>query len=334
MNKIATIEKIHSIRVHPNADKLACAKVLEWPVVIKKDDNYKDGDLVVFIQIDTIVDKDNPYFAFMEKQKWRTWNARFRGEPSSGLVCPLKLVLKKGMKLEDCIEGTEVSELLKCTHYEKPLAAEVMGMAKGNFPTKYVSITDETNLLSAPRTLKEFDGLTCYISMKMDGSSCTMIRNETEEMVCSRRLTLKEGDSAFWQMQRKYDVFNKMRQLGINGALQGEVCGPKINGNKMDLTELDYYVFTYRDFSTMEYVGLSGLYSICGSLALRMVPVLHTFRWDETWNIERLREFANNLTYPNGKPAEGIVVRPVLSRYSESLQGMLSVKIINQNYKE
>ena len=35
--KIASIEHIHSIKPHTNADSLLCAKIKEWPVVIKKD---------------------------------------------------------------------------------------------------------------------------------------------------------------------------------------------------------------------------------------------------------------------------------------------------------
>ena len=69
MAKLATIEKIHSIQKHPNEDveKLEVAKIKEWPVVVPKG-QFKDGDLVVFIQIDSIVPKENPYFAFMERQ--------------------------------------------------------------------------------------------------------------------------------------------------------------------------------------------------------------------------------------------------------------------------
>ena len=53
MNKLATIEKIHSIQPHPNpeVEKLEVGKVKEWPVVIPKG-QFHDGDLVVFIQIE------------------------------------------------------------------------------------------------------------------------------------------------------------------------------------------------------------------------------------------------------------------------------------------
>lgn len=333
MNKVVSIERIHSISVHRNADKLLCAKILEWPVVIKKDDGFKDGDLVVFVSIDTVVDSTNPFFAFMEKQKFRTWNARFRGEPSSGLVCPLSLVLDKGLKAEECVEGLEVSELLNCKHYEKPLDIRLSGQARGNFPTNIISITDEKNLLSYPRVVDEFKGLSCYITVKQDGSSCTIIRNNEDKQVCSRRLSLKEGESAFWTIAKKYDILNQLDNMNFNLALQGEICGPKMNGNKLELPELDFFLFNVMELNTREYAGLAGVEEAARMLNIKTVPILLRFRWDDTWNIERLREIANNITYPNGKPGEGIVIRPVLSRYSETLKGMMSVKIINQNYK-
>src|SRR5688572_13423941 len=98
MSKLATIQRIHSISTHsnPEVERLECAKILEWPVVVKKGE-YKENELVVFIVIDSIVPKENVYFSFMEKQKYRVWNARFKGAPSSGLVCPLSILPKDRM---------------------------------------------------------------------------------------------------------------------------------------------------------------------------------------------------------------------------------------------
>ena len=97
MNKLATIEKIHSIQPHPNPEvtKLEVGLVKAWPVVIPKG-QFKNNDLIIFITIDSIVPKENSYFSFMERQKYRVWNAKFKGAPSSGLVCPLSILEKYG----------------------------------------------------------------------------------------------------------------------------------------------------------------------------------------------------------------------------------------------
>ena len=93
MTKLASIEKIHSVQKHPNeeVENLEVAKIKEWPVVVKKG-QFKNDDLVVFIQIDSIVPDTNPYFEFMRRQKFRVWNAKFKGAPSQGLVCPLSIL--------------------------------------------------------------------------------------------------------------------------------------------------------------------------------------------------------------------------------------------------
>jgi len=56
-----------------------------------------------------------------------------------------------------------------------------------------------------------------------------------------------------------------------------------------------------------------------------------------TMTIDDLQEWVNKITYNNNKPAEGIVFRGYKDgkiMYSQKLQKMLSVKIINQNFKD
>ena len=97
MGKLASIEKIHSIQKHPNpeVEKLEVAKVKEWPIVVPIG-QFKEGQLVVFIQIDSIVPESHPYFEFMRRQKFRVWNAKFKNAPSQGLVCPFNILEKYG----------------------------------------------------------------------------------------------------------------------------------------------------------------------------------------------------------------------------------------------
>lgn len=333
--KLASIETIHSIQPHPNADKLVKAKVLEWPVVVKKDE-FKEGEKVVFIFPDVIVDSENPYFSFLSEKKFRVWNARLRGEVSSGLVCPLTLLNDYGVGTfvanNILQEGMDVSDIIKAKKYERPIPAELAGNALGNFPTNYVRKTDEDNLLSHKGILKEFDGKESYISMKMDGSSATYIYNQGEFLVCSRNLALKESETnSFWVMVRKLDLQKKLAELGRNLAIQGELCGPSIQQNRIGLKEINLYIFNIKDLDSNRYFGLEEIEAICAQLGLNVVPVLQ--RNVFVSEISTLQEIANNLKYQNGQDAEGIVIRPMKPVFSEKLHKELSVKIINQNYK-
>lgn len=352
--KLATIQRIHSIQPHPNADTLSIAKIIEWPVVVKKNE-YKEGELVIFISIDSVVPKENPYFSFMERQHYRVWNAKFRKAPSQGLVCPLSILPKYmtweikslihdengKLKEEDfpIKEGSDVTDELGIIKYEKPLDVSMCGDAKGGFPTHLIPITDEDNLLNNPDTLNEFMGEKCYLTVKADGSSLTVIYHDNEVHVCSRRLEQKEG-TGFWKIAEKYDLPNKLKaQMALNIAIQAEACGGKIQGNPLGLSEPCMFVFNVKDISTGKWYGWEEIKSICSLFKIpSVILVCEPFIFDNTWNIAKLQEIANKVTYTTAnkevKKGEGIVLRPIKPKYSSILGKLLSVKILNQEYKQ
>lgn len=331
--KLASIEKIHSFSVHPNADALVKAKILGWPVVVKKDE-FKDGDLVVFIFPDVLVDKDNPYFKFMESRKWRVWQARFRKEPSAGLVCPLSVLDFYGVDKANLTVGQDVGAVMKLEKFEKQIDLKMNDDAVGGFPSHLVRMTDEDNLLSYPEVESEFKNKECYLSLKADGSSLSIIYNNGELKVCSRRLELKEGEGVFWRAAKKYNLPEKLKNLNKNLAIQMECCGPKLNGNALGLSDIEIFVFNVKDLDTNEYFGLDKLTELTKNLEIPMVKVIQKFTYDETWNIDKIKEITNNLKYDNGAWAEGVVLRPVIPVYSSILNKELSVKLISENYKD
>ena len=353
MTKLATIEKIHNIQPHFNADSLEVAKIKEWPVVVKKGE-YKDGDLVVFIRIDSIVPSTNPYFSFMEKAKYRVWNAKFRKAPSQGLVCPLS-ILPNWRPPENVInaptvgmydrgaegykyaqDGDDVTEFTGVIKYEKPLDVSAAGDAKGNFPSHLVSITDEDNLLNYPEVLDELRGELCYLTVKADGSSMTIFHNNGDAGVCSRRLEQKEG-TGFWKLADKFDLPNKLKAQTLNLAIQAEACGGKIQGNPLGLAEQTFFVFNVKQIDTGKWYGWEDIKSTCALFGIPTVQlVIAPFVFDDSWNITRLQSLANQVTYTSAtgevRKGEGIVLRPVTPKYSPALGKALSVKILNQDY--
>jgi RNA ligase (TIGR02306 family) len=359
MTKLATIEQIHSVQKHPNeeVEKLEVAKIKEWPVVVQKG-QFKDGDLVVFIQIDSIVPKENPYFAFMERQKYRVWSAKFKGAPSQGLVCPLSILPEFTImgemasvktyayndgktidSLKFCQIGDDVSAILGITKYEKPLDATICGDAKGGFPSHLVSITDEDNLLNNPECLKELYGERCYATLKADGSSMTIINDNGEIRVCSRRWEQKEG-TGLWKIADAYDLPNKLKASGLPIAIQAEACGGKIQGNPLGLNKPAMYVFNIKDVSTGKWYGWNEIKETCKQLGIPHVnPILENFLWGDEWlDIKMPQSLANCSVYLTdaGKTVqgEGIVFRPMVPKYSPTLGKSLSVKVLNQNYKQ
>lgn len=334
--KLATIEKLHSVRPHPDPEvlKLEVGKIKEWPVVIPKG-QFKDGDLVIFIQIDSIVPESNSYFEFMRRQKFRVWNARFKGAPSQGLVCPLSIA--SNVDGNPFYVGDDVTEILGVIKYEKPLDASIAGDAKGGFPTHLVPITDEDNLLNFPDVLKEFENEECYLTVKADGSSMTIIYQKGEVRVCSRRLEQKET-GGLWKIAEKYDLPNRLAYYNTDIAIQAEACGGKIQGNPLGLAEPSLFVFNMRSLETGAWFGWEQLKNTCSALNIPHVQLAHEpFVFDNTWNIARLQDIANAVTYTTAsgekRKGEGIVLRPTKPTYSSILNKMLSIKILNQEYK-
>ena len=69
--KLAYITVIDEIKPIPNADKIELARVGGWQVVVSKADNYKVGDKVIYIEIDSRVPSDKECFAFLQDRKYK-----------------------------------------------------------------------------------------------------------------------------------------------------------------------------------------------------------------------------------------------------------------------
>jgi RNA ligase (TIGR02306 family) len=94
MRKLASIQKIVDIRPIDGADKIEVAQVLGWEVVVAKKDEFKVGDLVIYIEIDSIV-PDKSEFDFLRDRKFRVRTIKLRKQVSQGLILPLSILPSK-----------------------------------------------------------------------------------------------------------------------------------------------------------------------------------------------------------------------------------------------
>ena len=120
--KLAHIERIEWIRPIENADAIELAGILGWQVVVAKKDNFKAGDLVLYIEIDSIA-PDKPEFEFLRDRKFRVRTIKLRGEISQGLILPMSYLPNKSIKHGEAI-GTDVTEVLGITKYLTPSERE------------------------------------------------------------------------------------------------------------------------------------------------------------------------------------------------------------------
>lgn len=305
MRKLASIQKIKALDPIEGADAIERATVLGWQLVVKKGD-YKVGDLAVYCEIDSIM-PERPEFEFLKPRGMRIKTIRLRGQISQGICFPLS-ILPEGFEINEDADCTAALGVIK---YEPPIPAYLSGTVKGKFPW-FIPKTDETRVQVLQDVLDKYKGEKCYVTEKVDGSSVTYYLNNNDFGVASRNLELLEDDeNSLWRVARELDIENKLRSLGKNMALQGELIGEGIQSNKLRLRGQTVVVFNAFEIDTAKYLNYYELKQLLETLQLPMVPVLTTDYILEN-DIEAIirRATIKSLLCPDVW-AEGIVIRPL-----------------------
>lgn len=322
MRKLASIQTINEIRVIENADAIEYAVILGWTVVAKKGE-FKVGDKCVFFEIDSILPNEEKY-SFLdykeEYQGYRLRTVRLRGQLSQGLALPISLFNFP----EDIEIGTDVTEQLKIRKYEPPVPEEIG--AKPSNRVWEIPKTDEERYQSNPTLVDTLKDKEYYASVKLDGTSTTVILNindedEPEVNVCGRNTCYEENpNNKYWAVAMKYNMKEKIldyfNKTGKRLAFQGELIGPKIQGNKMGLTENDLYIFNVwiaEGKQPYEKCDIDSALEIVRELKFKFVPIELTgvFAYN-TEDLQGLTELPYNKYFLNAKPSqniEGLVFR-------------------------
>jgi len=323
----ATVQIIKNVEAIENADMLEQATVLGWKVVVKKGE-FKIGDKCVFVELDSLL-PEKPEFEFLRNKKFRIKTVRLRGALSQGIIFPLSILPSKEYDLYE--ESEDVSEIIGVTHYEKPIPVNLRGQVKGNFPP-YIPKTDEPRIQNYPNILDEFMGVDCYISVKCDGTSATFSMKDGDFNVCSRNLAYKETDEIiYWKIAKKYNI-EKILSLYKNYAIQGEICGPGIQKNRLGLKDYELLVFDLWDIDNQEYLDFEEMMFFCRLNGLKTVPIEEVIAFNFTF--DKLLEKAKGKYEGTSNRREGIVIRPLMGRYSRTLKRRLSIKALNNEYLE
>ena len=74
---LAHIEEVVSIKPIEGADNIELIQVLGWQLVAKKDE-FKVGDLCVYIEIDSQVPETDERFKFLSKKSWKVKTMKFK----------------------------------------------------------------------------------------------------------------------------------------------------------------------------------------------------------------------------------------------------------------
>lgn len=279
MRKLATVQIISDIKPIEGADRIEVASVLGWKVVIKKDE-FKPGDPAVYCEVDSFLPV-KPEFEFLRKSSYKKMSdgsegfrlktIKLRGVISQGLLLPVTAI--PGYPEVPPV-GTDVSDLLGVIKYEPPVPAQLAGEVKGPFPG-FISKTDEERVQNLIDILPTYRDSLFYVTEKVDGTSITIYLKDGQFGICSRNLELVENpENTYWRVVKELDIERKLRDLGRNIALQGELIGEGIQKNIYKLRGQTIKFFDAFDIDKYEYFDYSSFISIIAQFGLSTVPLV------------------------------------------------------------
>lgn len=329
MRKLASIQIVEEVNPIPNADAIEVIRVLGWRVVVKKAENFKVGDKIVYIETDSVLPSDDERFDFLKNCNYRVKTAVFRGQVSQGLVFPLSILPEGEYNV-----GDEVTDILRIVKYEAPIPAQLNGFAKGGYSAR-VPKADETRVQTLQDIITRFKGTLFYRTEKVDGTSSAFTLEDGQFDVLGHNYSYNYDEkNVYWKMALKYDIENILRTYGKNISIKGEIIGFNIQSNKYKLATNEYrlYVFDIWDIDNARYYDLDELEKFCEDFKLPMVPVLER-NIPLIDDIDTLVEMAKGMSKvnPNTK-REGNVWRPMKEISGINNLGRLSFKVISPDF--
>lgn len=361
MRKLATLRRISEIAPIPEADAIEVATVDGWKLVVKKGE-FSVGQLALYLEIDSWVPHElAPFLSKGQEprvyegvpgQKLRT--VKLRGQISQGLLLPIStsvlieavvqmaqgttptstdpVLLKMAHDMLSGVNGDlsqlDLTELLGIKKWEPEIPAQLAGLVKGAFPS-FITKTDQERCQNLITEIFVDNVDAQYeVTTKLDGSSCTIYIRDGELGVCSRNLELKICDENAGNslVRALYDnLLNvSLPLLGRNIALQGEIMGPGVQGNREQLKTTQFFVFDIYDIDTGRYLTPVQRHALVEVLrqtcpTLQHVPIIaHSANLLDTLgitNVEQLLKFAEGPSLHHAV-REGLVFKRIDGGFS------------------
>jgi RNA ligase (TIGR02306 family) len=351
--KLVTIRTVSEVNPIEGADSIECLTVEGWKVVSQKG-NFQPGDLAVYFEIDSFLPDGNELWQDLVDKSSREYEGRkghvlrtikLRGQVSQGFCIPLKKV-KEGVPafakaITDVADSTPIdyppsavyqtirnvdfAESLGVVKYEPAIPAELAGQVKGPFPS-FIKKTDQERCQNlAAEIFADLDAK-YEVTIKLDGSSMTVFHDpEGTGGVCSRNFELNtvaienEGNTLV-KLAKESGLLERMKQYPTY-AVQGELMGPGIQGNREQLIKPALYIYDVWNTLRGGYLTpteRSQFLVETSDVGVHHVPVLHedvSLRELGITNTEQLLAFAEGKSLRHDV-REGLVFKRMDGKFS------------------
>lgn len=328
--------KITNIRQHPNGDRLEIIDVHDgFPCIVKKD-QFKVGDLAVYVPVDVVLPEQ--HFEFLQpKERKRLKAKKIRGVFSMGLLIE---------NICNWQEGDEVAEQLNITRWEPKETKHVPGQGVSKTGTggenepapdhfDFITYTDIENIRKYHYVFTPNEEV--ILHEKIHGSNCRFVHDGERLWVGSRECIKRnpiethnpEYVNAFWEAAFKHDLINRLKEFP-NKVFCGEVFGKVQDLRYGHQNDVDFVLFDIYDTQKRCYLDYDDAVSLNKNVGLTWVPLIYRGPWTTLQDYlsyaegDTLIQGANNIR-------EGFVMRPTKERWHEKL-GRVIVKCHGQGY--
>lgn len=316
-----SVIEIGKVEKHPNADSLSITYVHGGYPCVFRTGQFHEGDLAVYVPVDTTVPVIDPRFAFLAKTANKEGRAR---------IAALKLrgVFSMGLLVErshDWPLGADVRELLGVERYEPPLPPASSSGTAERGPSTVPTYTDIEGMRKYPFVFRPDEQVVA--TEKIHGANGRFVYLDGRLYCGTRTWWIADGNNIWWQAARTADLEAKLARLpGI--VLYGEVYG-RVQDLRYGLRDsVGFVAFDAFDAVTGKYFDYPTLVALCRSLDVPMVPPLYMGPYSDldVSIAEGATVFAHGACI-----REGFVVRPLAERY-DSAVGRVILKYVGEGY--
>ncbi len=316
------------VEPHPNADQLGIVRLGAFEVGVRKD-QVKDGDLLAYIEPDTLVPVSRPEFAFLAAGAnaegfFRVRPKRFRGRWSQGLL----VAAPEGLWV-----GNNAWDALGLRRYEPPEENAGQGKATSIAGVPDFLLTqgkyDVENLRRYPDAL---DGHAVVISEKLHGANARYCFADGKLWVGTRTRWIDPEAPSWWSAAlKRRPIVEEWCRANECRVLCGEVIGVQDLRYGVPSGEVDFRAFDVRDPAGYVLDPLPGLRDA------RVPTVPEVCRMGPFLLGDGVEALAEGQTLTGaGHLREGVVVRSLDEPVVETQDGVMRsvFKLVGNGYLE